>query len=447
MKQLSTLLVAIGMACLFPVTGLAQKNIDPDSIAHKMKWFEDAKLGIFIHYGMYAVDGVTESWSFHNREVPYDTYMAQMKGFTASQYNPEEWADLIAESGAKYTVITTKHHDGLALWPTQENHYDVVRHTPAKRDLLTPFFEAIRKRGIKAGAYYSLLDWSRDDYTGLYRDSGRYKIEEKPQLWKSFTQFNRNQIREVLTRFNPDLWWFDGDWEHPAEAWQAKSIREEILQKHPGAIINGRLAGYGDYETPEQNFPVTRPNYRWWELCMTINSSWGFQHKDSAWKTPYEVISIFADAISNGGNLLLDIGPREDGTIPDEAVTVLKELGKWNRKHGEAIFGTDAGLPQGHFFGPSTIAPDSTRFFLFLAQGQTGQISIKGLMNEVESVRVIGCDQPLDAKVVGKISWSPVPGLVYIDVPESCADQYMTVVEVKLKDKLKLYSGKGGLEL
>ncbi len=447
MKRYAFGLLLILLVIGFPVGGVGQKQIDPESIREKMEWFEDAKLGIFIHWGMYAVDGVTESWSFHNRDVPYNKYMEQMRRFTASNYDPQAWADLIAESGAKYAVVTTKHHDGLALWTTAEKHYDVVRNTPAKRDLLEPFFNAIRLKGIKAGAYYSLIDWSRDDYPGFYRDSSRYKIADHPKLWADFSRFNRNQIREVLNRYNPDLWWFDGDWEHSAEEWQAKAIRGEILAKKPGAIINGRLMGYGDYETPEQNFPVTRPEFRWWELCMTINSNWGYVPTDTNWKTPYEVISIFADAISNGGNMLLDIGPREDGIIPEEEVHVLKALGKWNRKHERAIFGTRAGLPQGHFFGPSTISKDSTSFFLFLAQGQTGQITIKGLMNEIEEVRVLGCGEKLNFKVVGKISWSPVPGLIYIDVPLSCADEYMTVVEVKLKDKLKLYSGKGGLAL
>jgi len=128
--------------------------------------------------------------------------------------------------------------------------------------------------------------------------------------------------------------------------------------------------GYGDYETPEQNFPVTRPSFKCWELCMTTNNNWGYQPKDTAWKTPYEVISIFVDAVSNGGNLLLDIGPKPDGTIPKEQVTILTELGKWNKRNGEAIFDQLGGIPLGHFYGPTTLSKDSSTLYLFYMENK-----------------------------------------------------------------------------
>ena len=424
----------------------AQAKVDADSIRSKMQWFADAKLGIFIHWGMYAVDGVGESWSFHNRLIPHAEYMEQMKGFTASNYNPDQWATLIKESGARYAVITTKHHDGLALWSTKQDHYSTLKNTPAKRDLLTPFYKALDKQGIKRGAYFSLIDWSHNDYPGFLKDSSRYKISDEPQRWKRFQNFLQSQISELNTLFKPDLWWFDGDWEHSAEEWGSKKIRKNILEVNPAAIINGRLQGYGDYETPEQNFPVSRPLYNWWELCMTTNDSWGYQQKDTAWKTPFEVITIFADAVSNGGNLLLDIGPKEDGSIPAEQVHILKELGKWNSKHSEAIFGSLPGLPQGHFYGPSTLSKDSATLYLFLPAGSVGNIMIKGLDNTIKEVQVIGEAQKLNHKLVGKISWSPVPGLVFIDVPATVQDKYMTVLKIKLDKPLKLYRGHGGLQ-
>lgn len=410
-----------------------------------MQWFADAKLGIFIHYGIYAVDGVTESWSFHNKEVGYQDYMKQLTGFTASKYDPEAWARLIKESGARYAIITTKHHDGVALWPTNEDHFSVVKNTPAKRDLLTPFYAALDKNGIKRGAYFSLIDWTYPDYPQFLKDSNRYKIADDTQRWQRFQQFLGNQIDEVNSKFHPDLWWFDGDWEHSAEEWQAAKLRKQILAKKPNAIINGRLQGYGDYETPEQNFPVTRPKFNWWELCMTINNNWGYRPSDTNWKTPYEVITIFADVISNGGNLLLDIGPREDGTIPDEEVNVLKELGEWNKKHGRAIFGTTAGLPLGHFYGPTTISKDSSTIYLFLPGKVSGQIVLKGLQNKIEQINVVGTKDSVSHKIVGKISWSPIPGLVYIDVPERVQDKYMTVLAVQLDGPVRLYQGHGGL--
>jgi alpha-L-fucosidase len=205
------------------------------------------------------------------------------------------------------------------------------------------------------------------------------------------------------------------------------------------------LQGYGDYETPEQNFPVSRPKYKWWELCMTINNSWGYQPKDTSWKTPFEIITIFADVVSNGGNLLLDIGPREDGTIPQQEITVLKELGKWNKKHEEAIFGSLPGLPQGHFYGPTTISKDSNSLYLFLPGGTTGEVMIKGLSNTIKRINVLGTNHNVPHKIVGKISWSLVPGLVFIKVPEKFKDPYMTVLKLELDGPLKLYRGQGGL--
>jgi alpha-L-fucosidase len=431
---------------LINVSVFSQAKINPDSIENKMQWFADAKLGIFIHWGIYSVDGIDESWSFHNKKISFEDYMKQLKGFTASKYDPEKWATLIKESGARYAVLTAKHHDGVALWPTKQDHYNVVKNTPAKRDLLKPFYKALDKQGIKRGVYYSLIDWSYPDYPAFLKDSNRYKIADAPERWKKFQQFNEAQIDEINESYKPDLWWFDGDWEHSAEEWQAKKIRQNILALKPSAIINGRLQGYGDYKTPEQNFPVTKPGYRWWELCMTINNNWGYHPDDTNWKTPFEIISIFADVVSNGGNLLLDIGPKADGTIPEEDVYVLKELGKWNAKNGEAIFNTIAGLPQGHFYGATTLSKDSTVLYLFLPDQKAGNVMIKGLLNQIKDVQVLGTNQHLSSKVVGKISWSPVPGLVFINVPDSLKDPYMTVLKITLDGPVKLYRGKGGLQ-
>lgn len=412
----------------------------------KLEWFRNAKLGIFIHWGIYSVHGVDESWSFFNKKISYPDYMAQLKGFTASRYDPQQWASLIQQSGARYSVITTKHHDGVALYNSNVSKLDVVDATPAKRDLLTPFFQALRERNIKCGAYFSLLDWSHPDYPAFTNDSNRYKVKDAPARWNRFLSFCNTQINEVQQNYQPDLIWFDGDWEHSAEEWDAAGIRKKILQNTPNAIINGRLQGYGDYATPEQNFPVTRPDAYAWELCMTSNKNWGYHPDDTEYKTPYEVITIFADVVCNGGNLLLDIGPREDGTIPEEQVNILTELGKWNQKHGEAIFNTQPGLPQGHFYGPSTLSKDSLTLYLFLPAQAAGKTMIRGLNNNIQSITVLGTGKTLAHKVVGKISWSQVPGLVYIDaVPTADNDQYMTVLKIQLQDKLSLYRSQGGL--
>ena len=438
------LLIILALNLLF-FNAFSQVHIKPEEIKDKMQWFGDAKLGIFIHAGIYSVEGVTESWSFYNKRISFEDYMKQAKGFTLKNYNPKAWADLIEESGAKYVVFTSKHHDGIAMYDTKINNQSIVKETPAKRDMITPLFDELKNKNIKCGLYYSLLDWSHIDYPVFLNDSNRYEIENDYARWNKFRDFLHSQIVEILHKFNPDLWWFDGDWERSAEEWEAEKIRNIILKYNPNTIINGRLQGWGDYATPEQNIPVIRPKFNWWELCMTINESWGFQHKDLNFKSPYEIITIFVDVISNGGNLLLDFGPREDGSIPEESVHVLKELGAWNKKHEEAIFETVPGFPPGHFYGPSTISKDSTNLYLFLAGNPQNQITIRGLMSEIESISVLGSNNKVNFKILGKIDWSEVPGLVYIDATkENDIDKYMTVYKIKLKSPMKLYRGHGG---
>lgn len=427
-------------------TAYSQNKVQPDPA--KMEWFADAKLGIFIHWGIYAVNPTSESWAFHNKHISHFDYMKQINGFTSKNYNPKDWAKLIKESGARYSVITSKHHDGVALYDTKANDISIPRQSPAKRDVLTPFVNALRDEKLKVGLYYSLIDWTYPDYPGFLKDSSRYNSAENPVRWGIFLKFCHQQIKELLTLYNPDLMWFDGDWEHSAGEWRADYIRKIILASNPKTIINGRLQGYGDYDTPEQNFPVSRPSSPYWELCMTTNDSWGYAGKeDTNFKTPYEIISIFADVISKGGNLLLDIGPKEDGTIPQEQRNILQELGTWTNKHSEAIFGTIGGMPQGHFYGPTTISKDSMNLYLFIPGHINGDISIKGLNSDIKKISVVGSNTNIDWKLVGKISWSKVPGLVYIHVPEKVNDKYMTVLKVELKKPISLYSGKGGLGL
>lgn len=417
----------------------------PQDISEKMQWFADAKLGIFIHWGIYSLGNTSESWAFHNKQVAHPDYMAQINKFTASSYDPNHWAEVIKSSGAKYAVITAKHHDGVALWNTKMNNLSVAKQSPAARNVLTPLIDALKKQGIKVGIYYSLIDWSHPDYPGFLRDSNRYSIDDDPARWQTFLKFCHGQIEELMQLYNPDLIWFDGDWEHSTEEWQSQKIRELILKYNPNAIINGRLQGFGDYETPEQNFPITRPNHSYWELCMTINSSWGYRVNDTIYKTPFEIVSILADAISMGGNLLLDITPKADGTIPEEQLSILSRLGRWTSKHAEAIYNTIPGLPQGHFYGPTTLSKDSTTLYLFLPAKTHGSIMLKGINSTIKTVRVVGHKEELTAKVVGKISWSPVPGLIFIDVPGKLTDELMTVVKVDFKEPLKLYRGQGGL--
>ena len=402
----------------------------------RMQWFHDAKLGIFIHWGIYAVNGIDESWSFYNGYISYGDYMKQLSGFTASGYKPEEWASLIRESGAKYAILTTKHHDGVALWDSKMGDLNVVRKTPAGRDLVAPFCNALRKNGIKVGLYYSLLDWSNPDYPNFTKNEKRY-IDDSVK-WNRFNLFNQGQISELGKNFNPDLYWFDGDWEQSAEKWKASEIRTKILKNNPKAIINSRLQGYGDYATPEQGLPVTRPNDKYWELCMTINDSWGYQQNDREFKSPLQIIKVFAECLSKGGNLLLDIGPKSDGAIPPEEVSVLKTLGKWTAKHTEAVYGTEGGLPAGYFYGPTTLSKDSTMLYLFINGNQGGEVMLEGVKNKINRIYVVGNGTKLLWKEYLKPYWSSNAGLIFIDVPQNVLDEYITILAVVLEGKLKI---------
>ena len=431
------------MTLLFLVlfTALASAQ-EPDSVKEKrMQWFADAKLGIFIHWGIYAVNGTSESWAFYNGRVPYDDYMAQRKGFTASRYDPEVWVRLFKESGARYAVLTSKHHDGMALYDTKRSDLDVIEQTPAGKDLITPYCEALRKGGLKVGLYFSHLDWSHQDYPHWTKEKKRYDLEKDPERWARFLKFQRGQIEEIAANFRPDLFWFDGDWDYSAEQWKAKETREMISRLLPQAVVNSRINGYGDYDTPEQGVPIIKPAARWWELCMTTNDSWGYQGiNDTNWKTPNQVIRIFVDCISMGGNLLLDIGPKEDGTIPHEQVNILRELGRWTKKHQAAIYGTRAGIPKDYFYGPSALSKDSTTLYLYLDGQPKGPVLIKGLKNKINAVWVVGNGVGLDTKIMMKPYWSPIPGLAYIDVPKEVLDPQVTVLAVLLDGPVSLYN-------
>lgn len=441
-----TIAATCGLLAAFVLAGgVAAQAVPTDATsaaapteAQRMQWFADAKFGIFIHYGIYAVDGIDESWSFYNGHVSYDHYMQQLKGFTAANYHPQAWADLIRESGARYAVLTTKHHDGVALWDTRQG-LNVVKDTPAKRDLVGPFVKALRKDDLKVGLYFSLIDWSYPDYPGFTRTQSRYDAKADPARWKRFVQYYQAQLKDLAQRYNPDLYWFDGDWEHSVAEWHARQDREMLLARNPLAIINSRLAGYGDYATPEQGVPVTRPPQKYWELCLTMNNSWGWQPNDHHFKSANQLIRILADTVGMGGNLLLDIGPRADGTIPAQEADTLRQIGRWTHKHAEAIYATQAGIPKDYYAGSSTLSKDGRTLYLFVDGRPNGPVLVKGLMNHVLHARVVGNGTTLDTQVVGGSYWSKVPGLLYVTVPAAALDPEVTVLALTLDGPVQLF--------
>ena len=427
--------------CAISTKNYAQETTTELNSTKKMEWFSNAKLGIFIHWGIYSVNGIDESWSFYNDYISYEDYMTQLNGFNAKNFNADYWADLIKESGAKYAILTTKHHDGVALWDTKFSDLNVVDKTPAKRDLVAEFSKSIKKKNLKLGLYYSLLDWSDSNYPNHTRIKKRYTKDSKK--WEKFVKFNFNQLKELSNNFNPDLYWFDGDWEQSAEKWKAKELRDALIEINPNVILNSRLQGYGDYATPEQGLPVTRPNSDYWELCMTMNNSWGYQHNDNDYKTSNQIIRILVECINMGGNLLLDIGPKADGTIPKEQVKILKDLGRWTSKHKSAIYETVAGIPQGHFYGPTALSKDKKILYLYVDNKPNGALAIKGLKNKVNRIWVVGEGTKLDYSISGKQYWSTTPGILYINLPEKVQDKDVTVIAVLLDGEVDLYREQG----
>ncbi|MFF1357300.1 alpha-L-fucosidase [Streptomyces sp. NPDC058297] len=416
-------------------------------------WFPDAKLGIFIHYGIYAVDGVPESWSFYTGKVTHEQYMKQLDGFTASKYDPSAWADLFARAGAKYAVLTARHHDGVALWDTAEGDLNAARHTPAGRDLIAGYVDALREQDLKVGLYYSHSDWNHPDYASIRHPeppNGEVSTnpyshaepgKEDPQAWARYVAYRDGQVGELVERFHPDLLWFDGEWERSEEQWGMRELSEQILAGNPDTVLNARMLSYGDYATPEQGVPLQAPDGPW-ELCLTVNDSWGYQHQDQNHKSVRQLVRYFTETIGMGGNLLLDVGPREDGTIPEEQVERLESLGAWIAKHVDAVYGTVAGLPAGHHYGPSTLSADRRTLYLVCFDAPREAVSVRGLRNTVKRVTVLGTDRELGHRVTGGLG--EVPGVTWIDAPDAAdVDEQATVLAVELDGELDLYRGTG----
>ena len=419
-------------------------------------WFLEAKLGIFIHWGIYAVRGVGESWSFYHGSISYEDYMAQCERFTAKNYDPQAWAKLFKEAGAKYAVLTTKHHDGVALWDTKANDLSVVHRTPAKRDLITPYVEALREQDLRVGLYYSHLDWSHPDYASIWRPDEREKQDriqknrfthpsgpEDLAAWERFLQFHRSQMKELITEFGSiDLLWFDGDWERDVEQWKFRELRTWLDRESPQTMLNSRMWGLGDYATPEQGIPVVPPQGPW-EFCVTMNRSWVYQPQDTQYKSVAQLIWMFAETIGLGGNMLLDIGPKEDGTIPDEEVERLKGLGSWIRGNEEAIYPTVPGLPRGHFYGPSTLSKNRETIYLFQFGQSEAPIPVKGIRNKIKNISVLKTGQNLTHQKIGGAPWFNIPGLLWIDLPQEYCDPVATAVKIELEGPVDLYREAG----
>ena len=401
-------------------------------------WFRKAKLGIFIHYGIYAVGDVSESWSFHNGNISYEDYMKQCDGFTASKFDARAWADLFKRAGAQYVVMTSKHHDGVALFDTKYSDLNVLKKTPAKRDIVKEYTEAVREAGMKVGIYFSLIDWSDPRYRTVYPEG------EKPEdHLQEFLEFNNNQLRELMTNYGTvDLLWFDGDWERSAAQWKAKEFKAYLESLNPEVIVNSRLQGYGDYETPEQGIPVIGPKGVW-EFCTTINDSWGYRPSDNDYKTSRQIIRMFCDCLTLGGKMLLDVGPKEDGTLDERQVKVLEDLGRFIHDNEEAIYETEKGLSYNQFLGGSTLSQDKKTIYLFVYDKPAENLCVKGIKTPVKRVSVLHTGEELTFSYTGALPWSGIPGTLWIRADEMEMHPLTTVLKVELEGEITYNLGHG----
>lgn len=422
------------------------------------KWFEEARLGIFVHYGIYSLGNVSESWSFHNGNISYEDYMDQLTAFTAGRLDMGKWARLFKKSGAQYVVLTAKHHDGVALFDTHCSDLSVVKKTPAGRDIIREYTDAMRAAGLKVGIYYSLIDWSDKRYRSVYPEGvlpedSLHDVygspaggEEDPEKWAEFLQFNDDQIRELMTNYGViDLLWFDGDWERSAAQWGMERFRAYLHSLNPRVVLNSRMQGYGDYETPEQGIPLYGPDGQW-EFCTTINSSWGYRKDDDDYKTSGQIVRMFCDCLTLGGKMLLDVGPREDGTIDERQERVLLDLGEWVHKHEEAVFDTKKGLDYAHFLGGSVLSADEKTVYLFVYDRPVESICVKGIKTPVKRVSTLVGGRSLRFSYTGALPWVDIPGTLWIWTDEMCDsewDLYATVIKVELESEITYNLGHG----
>jgi len=308
--------------------------------ADRMQWYREARFGIFIHWGVYAVPARGE-WYMNNGKVSRAAYREYAKDFTAAKYDPAAWAQLFTDAGAKYMVITAKHHDGFTLYDSKFSDWNAVKAAAAGRDLLQPLADAVRAKGIRFGLYYS----QSQDWNNLGGGTGNTKPWDDEQLKGDFDTYLQTialpQIRELMEKYHPSYLFFDTEYSMTPE--RAKPIFD-LVTSDPDLIINNRLGGgvLGDTATPEQRI-ATDPLGRGFESCMTINNSWGYNAGDTKWKSAQQLIHNLSDITSKGGNYLLNVGPTAEGIIPQPEVDRLLAMGQWLKTNGEAIYGTDAG--------------------------------------------------------------------------------------------------------
>jgi alpha-L-fucosidase len=382
----------------------------PERVAQRLQWWSEARYGMFIHWGLYSqwgchypgadgvmLDGKSEHMMRHLR-LPFALYSTIARVFNPAQFEADQWVRTAQEAGMKYLVITSKHHDGFAMFNSPSNHYNIVERTPFKRDVIKELAEACRRGGLKFGVYYSLgRDWEDPDVPTDKKGDGNRRSndwdwpdETKKDFSKYFERKVKPQIRELLTQYGPiALMWFDTP-EKISPA-QSEELMRLIHELQPDCIVNQRVGNrLGDYRVQEQNIPdasLSDP----WETCMTFNKHWGYYAGDEDWKPTRLVIRNLVDVVSKNGNFLLNVGPTGAGVIPAGSVERLHDVGAWLKTNGEAIYGTTAGPLGKQPWGRSTqkVTANGTTLYLHVFEWpQDGTLIVPGI-GEIASARLL----------------------------------------------------------
>jgi alpha-L-fucosidase len=366
-------LVAAGAAAAPLARSSAAAGGEADREA-RMKWWHEARFGMFIHWGLYSVLGRHE-WVMENEGIPVAEYEQIARQFRPKPNAARDWARLAKQAGQKYMVMTTKHHEGFCLFDTKLTNYCAPKQA-AGRDLVKEYVEAARAEGMRVGFYYSLMDWH-------HPDGARCATDEAAR--RRFVDYIHGQIRELLTNYGKiDILWYDVSWPLDAKGWESEKMNEMVFKLQPEIIVNNRNRLDGDFATPEQTI---RAEKRAWESCMTMNESWGYQKADDAWKTPKTIVRNLASCARDGGNYLLNIGPKPDGSVPEESVKILTSVGKWMERNGQSIYQSEKTQPRRSQFASFTRKGNTLYMHVHFWPGET--VALGGLMNQVKSARLL----------------------------------------------------------
>jgi alpha-L-fucosidase len=360
-----------------PQSGTEAEDADR---ARRMKWWHEARFGMFIHWGLYSVLGRHE-WAMEEEGIPVSEYELLSKRFQPEPNAARAWAKLAKSAGQKYMVMTTKHHEGFCNFDTKLTNYCAPKQGPG-RDLVREYVEAARAEGLRVGFYYSLMDWHHPDGARCATD---------PEARKRFVEYTHGLIRELMTNYGKiDVLWYDVDWPLDAAGWESERMNKMVFGLQPDIIVDNRNGLPGDFSTPEQEI-VAEKGTRSWESCMTLNDSWGYHRADDNWKSPKTVIRNLVECSRDGGNYLLNIGPKPDGSIPEDSVRVLTEVGRWMSRNGDTIHTTERCQVHASEFAGFTRRGNTLYMHVYFWPGET--VALAGLMTKVKSARFYASNQ------------------------------------------------------